>query len=217
MKALNLGTEEIPNIPEKPPKIEPGAYVAKIVTATDCPTGYNPKKPTAGDYLKLEIDIAEGEFTDYYKDLFDRFGFWGLTSYRSYKPENLGFFKSFIKTIMKSNPSLYWNFAAGNDEHALEGCKIGVILEAEKYTNLAGEERQKMKIKRIVTVDEVESGKYSSTNASAGRTATIIIANNHETMDAPKPDPSTDTVTVPDTSTGPGPDTIEGIAADVPF
>ena len=60
-----------------------GGYIATIISAVD-----NPEKK----YLAIGLDIAEGDHAGYYKSLFERAGFWGLTSYRSYKPKARGFF-----------------------------------------------------------------------------------------------------------------------------
>lgn len=128
----------------------PGTYIGKIVAVHDCPVGFNEKKPEAGDYLKVDLDIAEGPYEHYFAEFMGRHGFWGLNTYRSYKPENVNFFKAFIKTIQKSNPGLVWDW----DEHALEGCKIGMVLENETYTTMDGKERVRLKVKKIMTVDE---------------------------------------------------------------
>lgn len=195
MKELNLNevneeSENATSLSEKP-KLTAGTYVGVIKNVTDCPVGYNPLKPESGDFLKLEIDIAEGEHAGHYQELYDNFGFWGLVAFRSYKPQMLNMFKAFIKTVKKSNPNFIWQYVGTNDEHALEGCKIGIELVSEDYLANDGSTKQKMKVKKIMTVDEAKA----KTGPSIG---TVVVM-------APAPETSTE------------PDSADKIADDVPF
>ena len=149
MKNLeNIENTEI-QVTEKP---TPGTYIGRIIAVHDCPVGFNRKKPEAGDYLKIDVDIAEGPYEHYFADFMGKNGFWGLSIYRSYKPENANYFKTFINTVQKSNPDFIWEW----DEHALEDCKIGMVLENESYTSMDGQEKTKLKVKKIITVDEAK-------------------------------------------------------------
>ena len=49
----------------------PNGYICKITLADDYPFDANTGK---GDYLKIEYDIASGEFKDYYTEQYNRFG-----------------------------------------------------------------------------------------------------------------------------------------------
>ena len=44
------------------PKLTPGGYICRITAVEDVP---------AKEYLKIEYDIVEGEFTGYWKKLYD--------------------------------------------------------------------------------------------------------------------------------------------------
>jgi len=151
-----IRNEEAQNSMSEHKKLEPGAYVGTITNVEDCPKGFNPRKPDAGDYLKIEYDISEGPYAGNYKDLFDRYGFWGGVFYRSYKEDNINMFINFIGTVEKSNPRFSWDWSAEEDEKKLIGCKIGVVLEAEKYLGMDGSEKQKMKVKKVIAADEVK-------------------------------------------------------------
>ena len=163
MKEVNYNETENDTMPDsRYPKLTPGGYVAVITKVTDCPVGYNEKKPDSGDFLRIEFDIESGDLAGYYTRLQTKFGFWGGTFFRSYKPSCAGMFKKFISTVQKSNPDLAWNWNGSNDEKMLEGKRIGVILEPETYTTLDGRIKEKMRVKKVVTVDEIESGNYTN-------------------------------------------------------
>lgn len=52
--------------------------------------------------LKISFDIAEGEFKDYYLELYKTMNFWGGSFYRSYKEKAQTFFKGFITAVEES-------------------------------------------------------------------------------------------------------------------
>lgn len=169
-------------------KIIPGGYVCEIKGVQDCPKGYNPMKPETGDFLKIQYDITDGEFSHYYKDLEDKFGFWGGTFVRSYKPTAYSMLKAFISAIEKSNPGYTWHWA----EQTLVGKKIGLVLGPDTYIGMDGSEKVKMKVVAIKTVQDIQSGNYKKPD------------------DTPAPAP----VKVVDTTKT---DDIETITDDVPF
>lgn len=127
--------------------VKPGGYVGVIYTAED-----NPDK----EYLKLSIDIAEGQFKDYYKELAENRDFWGLTLYRSYKDSAKSFFKSFYRAVEKSNPGYVWT----NDETTLPDKLIGIILQEEEYIKNDGSESTRIIINRVVPVDDIRNGNF---------------------------------------------------------
>lgn len=160
MKALDLrNTNGDTKPPEKHIRIPEGTYVATIIAVTD-----NPEK----SYLEIHYDIAEGPYANYFSELCDRAGFWAGRMYRSYKPNCLNMFKHYITTLEKSNPSLSWDLfgISENDEHDLEGCKMGIVLENEDYTASDGSTKQRPKVKKVITVDEARSTNNMSTEGA---------------------------------------------------
>lgn len=103
-----------------------GGYILKIKSVEDV---------ESKEYLKVQLDIAEGPYADYYANLDDRYGFWGLIWYMSYKSKALGLFKSGIKAIKASNASFVWDDDAANDEQQMVGCLIGGLLREECSAN----------------------------------------------------------------------------------
>ena len=131
-----------------------GGYVCKIVNVEDIPLNEATGK---GDYLRIEFDIAEGEFAGYYKEQFDRWGgVWNASFIRSYKEKALGMFKHFTTCVEKSNNGFEWNW----DEDELIGKIVGLVLGEEEYQNSSGAIRTKLVVKEIKTPDEIRCGDF---------------------------------------------------------
>ena len=159
MEKLNLENIAESTVEKKESKkIVPGGYVCEIKSVTDCPIGYNPRKPEVGNFLKIEYDIDEGEFEDYYKELQEKFNFWGGSYIRSYKETALGVFKGFINAVEKSNPGFTWNW----NEEELVGKKVGFVLGPEPYTGMDGKTKVKMKVVAVKSVDDIRAGNYKT-------------------------------------------------------
>jgi hypothetical protein len=108
--------------------IPAGGYVARIMKVTDVPLDTTTNK---GDYLKIEFDIAEGEYAGYYSELFMRFGKWRGNAIASYKETALPIFKGFYRSVEDANPNYTWNWI----EQTLVGKLVGVVLGDEEYFN----------------------------------------------------------------------------------
>lgn len=188
MKALDLSEVTESTVKNKSSqervRIVPGAYVCEIVSVEDKPVGSISGRPDAGDYLEIKYDVSEGEYAGYYADMASRTKFWPAKFYRSYKPKALGMFKHFIHTLEASNPSLSWDLCGINDEHALEGCKIGLILKDDTYAGMDGSIKHKMKVDKIVSVDEVRSGKYNNATHNTEAVPVVIIGEDKESGDS---------------------------------
>ena len=125
-----------------------GGYVCIITSAEDVPMGADGK----GDYLKIEYDIAEGDFEDYYQEQFDRWGgFWSARFIRSYKEKAIGMFKHFINCVESSNVGFVWDWQETN----LEGQKVGLVIGEEEYIKNDGSIGKRLYVKDIKTVDEI--------------------------------------------------------------
>ncbi len=128
-------------------KLEAGGYVCGITSAED-----NEQK----EYLKLEFDIAEGDFKGYYRDLYDRKGFWGGSFIKSYKESARGFFKKFLNAVEASNP----NYRFDNNEKKLRGKTVGLVLGYEEYVSNAGEVKERIYVSDILPLDDIKAGNY---------------------------------------------------------
>lgn len=101
--------------------------------------------------LKISFDIAEGQFKDYYLNLYKAINFWGGNFYRSYKEKAQSFFKAFITAVENSNPSFRWDW----NEQNLKGKRVGVVLREEEYIPMQGSDAGRVKTRLIV--DEIKS------------------------------------------------------------
>lgn len=130
-----------------------GGYICKIMDVEDVPMNEQGK----GDYLRIEYDIADGEFKNYYKEQFDKWGGnWNASFIRSYKEKALGMFKHFTNCIEASNPGYEWEW----DEKSLTGGFIGLVLGEEEYKNSNGDIRIKLVVNQIKTVEEIKNGDF---------------------------------------------------------
>ena len=135
-------------------KLPAGGYICRITLADDLPFDASTNK---GDYLKIEYDIAVGDFKNYYKEQFDKFGkFWGGTFFRSYKEKALGMFKHFIECVEKSNAGFVWSW----DEKTLMGKVIGLVLAEEEYEKSDGSVGVRLYVKEVKTVQEIKDGNF---------------------------------------------------------
>jgi hypothetical protein len=82
-------------------KLEAGAYVCVITSVEDI---------TEKEYLRIEFDIHEGRFKGYYKEIFNTKQRWLGSFIKSYKEKALGYFKSFITAVEKSNQNFVWDW-----------------------------------------------------------------------------------------------------------
>lgn len=131
-----------------------GGYILEIVAVEDVPMNPNTGK---GDYLKIDYDIAVGDFKGYYTTQNERFGGkWFANVIKSYKEKALGMFKHFTNCVEESNPGFKWNW----QEDKLVGCRFGATLQEEEYLNNEGEVRTKLVVKDIKTVKQIMDGDF---------------------------------------------------------
>lgn len=131
-----------------------GGYICKIVDVEDIPLDPNTNK---GDYLRIEYDIADGDFKDYYKEQFDRWGgTWIASLIRSYKEKAQGMFKHFTNCIEASNAGYEWDW----NEKGLIGKFVGLVLGEEEYENKSGEIKTKLIVSQVKTVEEIKNGDF---------------------------------------------------------
>ena len=131
-----------------------GGYICKIMDVTDVPVDVNTGK---GNYLKIEYDIADGDFKDYYNDQYAKWGGnWNASFIRSYKEKALGMFKHFTNCIEQSNAGYAWDW----NESGLIGKVVGLVLGEEEYKNSMGEIKTKLVVSQIKTVEEIKNGDF---------------------------------------------------------
>ena len=96
-----------------------GGYICQIMRVEDV---------LEKEYLKVEFDIADGEFDGYYADLMTAFKFWGGITYRSYSEKNKGMFLHFQNCVETSNPGFKYEFR----EQDFVGKFIGIVMREEE-------------------------------------------------------------------------------------
>jgi len=125
----------------------PGGYICRLVRVEDVPEK---------EYLKIEFDIAEGEFEGFYADACARSGYWFGSFVKSYKEKALPFFKGFITAVEKSNPTYKWD----DNESTLQGRLVGVVLAEEEYVTKDGEIKTRLYVSWVHSVDEIRRNNY---------------------------------------------------------
>lgn len=125
----------------------PGGYVAMIVQVD---------LEEEKQYIRLYLDIMEGQFAHYYEQMYDRFDFWALTNIRSFKPKALPFFKAMVTAVKESNPGFEWT----GDEQALVEKYVGIILKNEQYTKNDGTLGMRLVVDRFTSVDKIRKGDF---------------------------------------------------------
>lgn len=135
-------------------RLEPGPYVAKVVTMTD-----KPEK----EYVELVYDIAEGPRAGFYSDD------WGLQHpyahhvFLSYKDTALGMLKGRLEAIQASNPG-FDPFAAW-DAGRLDmfyGRLLGINLQEEEYRRRDGDVGTSLSVCQVVPAQDVRDGKIKA-------------------------------------------------------
>ena len=134
-------------------RLSAGGYICKITKVTDVPMNQNTGK---GDYLKIEYDVTQGEFKNYFSDLFASKDFWGGSFIRSYKESALSFFKAFTTSVENSNKG----FVFGNDEQKLVGKAIGLVLGEEEYNANDGSMKNRLYVKDVRSVDSIKKNDF---------------------------------------------------------
>lgn len=133
-------------------KVKAGGYICQITSVED-----DPDK----EYLKIEYDIAEGDFKGYYKELADSRGFWAGRYIRSYKPKALPFFKRMCSAIAKSNPGFVFDGGSVNsDEKTLVGKLVGLVLAEEEYMANDGDVKTRLYVYSECAVSDIKNGKF---------------------------------------------------------
>lgn len=145
------------NVSDDRNKPTAGGYVLTITSVEDVPMDSSTGK---GNYLKIEYDIAEGEFKDYYYGMAKSLGFWGGRLVRSYKPKALGMFKGFVMELEHDNPEFHWDMDAENDEGKMIGCSFGAVIGEEEYRGNDGSIKTRLNVTKIVSIDDIHNDRF---------------------------------------------------------
>lgn len=128
-----------------------GGYVCGIVRAEDVPEK---------EYLRIEFDVAEGPFKNYFRDMRDRLALdnWPAAGvmYRSYKQSALPFFKQFITCVQASNSGYVFK----NDESTLSRKLFGVVMGEEEYIKNDGSIGTRLKAGTVRSIKTIRDGDF---------------------------------------------------------
>ena len=131
-------------------RLPAGGYICKITAVEDEPSK---------EYLKIEFDICDGEYKDYYRNLYESKKFWGGNFIKSYKEKALGFFKQMLECIEKSSKGFSADTFDG-DERKLVGKFIGLVIGYEEYKGNDGKIKQRIFVDSFKTASEIKNGEF---------------------------------------------------------
>lgn len=113
--------------------------------------------------FRVAVDIATGDFKDYYQNRFDNNTNdnkkWdnNATRYLAYEGDNVAYFKGFITSIENSNANYKWDW----DESKLIGKKICGVFQYEEYKNQEGKKGLKVRLNKFRSLDKIKDIKVS--------------------------------------------------------
>ena len=130
-----------------------GAYECVIMDAR-----VNHNEQSGKDTFKVSVDIASGEFKDYFRKMYendtriDRKWNNNAVKYLSYTGDNVAYFKGFIKTIENSNVGYTWDW----DETKLKGKKVCGVFQYEEYKKQDGTKGVKVRLSKFRSLDKMK-------------------------------------------------------------
>ena len=140
------GMEDFKNLPI-------GAYECVIKDAR-----INHNEENGKDTLKISIDIASGEYKDYFLKSYendtriDKKWNNNAVKYLAFEGDNVAFFKGFIKTIENSNVGYTWDW----DETKLKGKKVCGVFLYEEYQKQDGTHGIKVRLNKFRSLDKMK-------------------------------------------------------------
>ena len=130
-----------------------GAYECVIKDAR-----LNHNEETGKNTLKISIDIASGEYKDYFLKAYetdtriDRKWNNNAVRYIAYEGDNVAFFKGFITTVENSNVGYKWNW----EESTLKGKKVCGVFQYEEYEKQDGTRGIKVRLNKFRSLDKLK-------------------------------------------------------------
>ncbi len=138
-----------------------GGYVARIMGAAVM-------ENSKGQYVKISVDIAEGEYQGYYAHDYEGQtgedkkwrGIYLLNVPRDDGSEQDGWtkrkFKTFTEALEDSNPGYHFDW----DESKFKGLIIGALFNEREYEKSDGSVGRATNLAQVTSVDNIRSGKY---------------------------------------------------------
>ena len=129
-----------------------GAYECKIINAVE-----NHNEESGKTTLKVMVDIASGEYKDYFKKRYDsntaidRKWDNNATKYLAFEGENTSFFKGFITIVENSNVGYKWNW----EESTLRDKKLVGVFQYEQYEKQDGTKGIKVRLNKFRSLDKL--------------------------------------------------------------
>ena len=111
--------------------------------------------------FKVAVDIANGEFKDYFKKRYDantnEDKKWdnNAVRYLAYEGDNASYFKGFITCVENSNVGYKWDW----DEKTLKGKKICGVFQYEEYEKQDGSRAVKVRLNKFRSLDKMKEAK----------------------------------------------------------
>ena len=129
-----------------------GAYECVIVGA-----GIHTNPETKKQTFKVAVDIAKGEFKDYFRKRYDantnEDKKWdnNAVRYLAFEGDNVAYFKGFITCVENSNPGYKWNW----DETTLKGKKVCGVFQYEEYEKQDGTKNVKVRLNKFRSMEKI--------------------------------------------------------------
>lgn len=117
------------------------------------------KNPETGkESFKVAVDIASGEYKDYFKKRYDNNTNtdkkWdnNAVRYLAFQGDNVAYFKGFITCVENSNVGYKWNW----DEATLTGKKICGVFQYEEYKKQDGTKAVKVRLNKFRSLEKMK-------------------------------------------------------------
>lgn len=129
-----------------------GAYECKIINAVE-----NHNEQSGKTTLKVMVDIANGEYKDYFKKRYDsntaidRKWDNNATKFLAFEGENTSYFKGFITIVENSNVGYKWNW----EESTLRDKKLVGVFQYEQYEKQDGTKALKVRLTKFRSLDKL--------------------------------------------------------------
>ena len=130
-----------------------GAYECVIKDAR-----LNHNEETGKNTLKISIDIASGEYKDYFLKAYetdtriDRKWNNNAIRYIAYEGDNVSYFKGFLTVIENSNIGYKWNW----EESTLKGKKVCGVFQYEEYEKQDGTRGIKVRLTKFRSLEKLK-------------------------------------------------------------
>jgi hypothetical protein len=147
--------EAVAMIPGEGRQLPPGGYIGKIVYAEEATSN------NGNEMVVLDVDIAEGEYTNFFRDKYDMRMTdgqpWGAKVRQVKSDDKPGFFKGFTEAIEQSNPSFKFPFDP-RPLSELRGKKIGLVFGRDEFLTNDGEYKWATRVRGVRSVDAIRKG-----------------------------------------------------------